>query len=68
MLEEREQIVKENANFFYHPKKVKDKYDLEYDRGKQKKVKKKKPERKVKNDFQKAALFLYKKNKLAENK
>jgi ubiquitin carboxyl-terminal hydrolase 36/42 len=56
MLEERRKIMKENDSFFVTPKKEKDEYDIEYDRGKQKKIKKKKE--KQTNDFQKTYEFI----------
>ena len=62
MMEERERIVNENKDFFERTKKVKDSYDVEYDKGKLKKVKKKKKYI-TKNNFQKAYEYFSRKRR-----
>lgn len=62
MADEKNRIFKENEGFFITHKKQKDEYDIDYDKGKLKKFKKKKDQLRPLNNFQKTYEYYERRN------
>ena len=68
-MEEKNRIFRENEGFFVNKKKQKDEYDIEYDKGRVRKVKKKKDNKiKASNNFQRTYEYYERRNEQRKNR